>query len=84
MLTIAILTLTGCASGTVKTEAWRIDEATINEVKAKCITSFPPATGPTMEELWANKRLILARSRECSTAANILADKAENRVKVIE
>jgi hypothetical protein len=82
----ATLVLMGCASGMTKTEQlqpWKFDEGTIEKVKANCKTSFKPATAGTIEGLWANKRLILRQSRDCSEAANILAEQAENRNKVI-
>lgn len=73
----------GCASGTTKTEAWKVDEDTIKEVKTKCTGTFEPATSGTIKGLWTNKRLILRKSRDCSEAANKLAEQAANRNKVI-
>jgi len=78
-----ILVMMGCASGTTKTEAWKFDEDTIKEVQTKCTGTFEPATAGTFEGLWANKRLILRKSRDCSEAANKLAEQALNRNKVI-
>lgn len=73
----------GCASGTVKTEAWKFPDEHISAVYTKCDTTFPEATGPTFEALWANKRAILKQARECSNAAKIVAEEARNRNKVI-
>lgn len=76
--------LMGCASGTTKTEeSWKFDEAQIQAVKTKCTGVFDEASGGTFDALWANKRLILRRSRDCSEAARVLAEQAENRNKVI-
>lgn len=77
------LGLMGCASGTPKTEAWKFPDEHISAVYTKCDTTFPEATGSTVESLWANKRAILKQSRECSNAAKILADQAGNRNKVL-
>jgi len=76
--------LMGCASGTPKTGAWKINEETIQAVKAQCTSTFSDASGGTISELWANKRAILAQARACGRAANTLANQAENRNKVIE
>lgn len=78
-----ILVMMGCASGTTKIEAWKFDEDTIKEVQIKCTGSFEPATSGTLADLWVNKRLILRKSRDCSEAANKLAEQALNRNKVI-
>lgn len=75
--------LMGCASGTTKTEAWKFDEESISAVKTLCTNSYDDAVGGTIKELWDNKRAILRQARNCSEAANVLADKAENRNKVI-
>lgn len=75
--------LTACASGTTKTEAWKFDPESINAVKVACQNTYPDATEGTIKGLWDNKRSILRQSRNCSEAANILADQAENRNKVI-
>lgn len=80
---LALLGMTGCASGTTKTEGWKFDENTIQEVKVKCTGTFEPATSGTIKGLWENKRLILRKSRDCSIAANKLAEQAENRNEVI-
>lgn len=75
--------LMGCASGTTRTEGWKIDEASINGVRANCSSSFPEAERGDLAGLWANKRAILKNARACSQAANLLADQAENRNKVL-
>lgn len=77
------LMMLGCASGTTKTEGLTFDEATIKSVKESCTDTFKPATSGTIAGLWENKRAILKQARGCSQAANILAEQAENRNKVI-
>ena len=77
------LVLMGCASGTTKTEAWTFDQEVIHNVRSNCRSTFVESDGSTMAALWANKRAILQQSRNCTQAANILADQAENRNKVI-
>lgn len=83
LLLIVTLVLMGCASGTPKIEAWKFDEASINGVRTNCSSSFPEAERGDIAGLWANKRAILKSARACSQAANILADQAENRNKVL-
>jgi len=83
LLLILSLTVTGCASGTPKTEAWKFDEETIQKVEAKCTGSFSESSGGKFSALWANKRAILRESRDCAEAARILAEQARNRNKVI-
>lgn len=83
VILLALLTLTACASGTTKIEAWKFSEDTIKEVQIKCTGTFEPATSGTLAELWKNKRLILRKSRDCSEAALKLAEQAENRNRVI-
>lgn len=75
----------GCASGTPKTETnpWQFKNETIADVKAKCKDVFPTTSDGTIGGLWANKRSILRQSRDCAEAANILAEQAENRNKVL-
>lgn len=62
---------------------WRFDEKSIQAVKEKCTGVFDKASGGTFDALWSNKRVILRQSRECSRAAQLLAEQAENRNKVI-
>lgn len=84
LLILAVtLMMMGCASGTVKTEAWKFQQETIDAVRTSCKTTFPDATSGTFEKLWENKRSILRQSRSCTEAANVLADQAENRNNVI-
>lgn len=80
---IVTLALMGCASGTPKIEAWAMDEETINRVRLSCHMEFPESTSGSLASLWANKRAILRQSRNCTEAAQLLADQAENRNKVI-
>lgn len=83
LLAIVLLTMTGCASGTVKTEAWKFQQETIDGVRENCKTTFPDASGGTITQLWENKRSILRQSRACTEAAQLLADQADNRNKVL-
>lgn len=73
----------GCASGTVKTEAWKFQQETIDGVRTNCKTTFPDASNGTFDKLWENKRSILRQSRSCTEAAQLLADQAEARNKVL-
>ena len=73
----------GCASGTTKTEAWKFDDEVIAGVRGSCSQRFDEANSGLLADLWANKRSILKSARSCAAAANILADMAENRNKVI-
>ena len=75
--------LMGCASGTVKTEAWKFDEETVSKVEAKCTGTFSESSGGEFSALWANKRAILREARDCAGAARILAQQARNRNEVI-
>jgi hypothetical protein len=79
----ATLVLMGCASGTVKTEAWRFDDEAIAAVNKNCVATYPDATGGTLSELWNNKRTILRMSRSCTEAALLLSEQAANRNKVL-
>ena len=82
-----ILMMMGCASGMPKTQeslkAWKFDESIIKETEEKCTGKFKPATAGTIDGLWENKRSILRDARECARVANILAEQAKNRNKVI-
>ena len=61
----------------------KVDEEIIQAVKTKCTGVFDPATGGTIESLWANKRAILRKARDCARSATVLAEETENRNKVI-
>lgn len=79
-----LLTLTACASGMPKTKGLKIEEEYVEAVRKNCTRSFAEAVGGTIKDLWENKRLILTRSRECTSSARILADQVENRNRVIQ
>ena len=82
LLTVALV-LMGCAYGTTKTEAWKFDQQVIHDVRTKCSGTYPDAVQSSLAGLWSNKRQILSKSRACAQAANILADQADNRNKVL-
>lgn len=75
--------LTACASGMTRTEGFQIEEHFVSDVRRLCSRTFPDSTSGTIEGLWNNKRAIVRQSRDCTEAATVLADKVENRNKVI-
>lgn len=79
----ASLTMMGCASGTPKIEGFQIDDRFVQAVQQSCVNSYPDASDGTIGGLWANKRIILRRSRDCTEAATTLAEQVANRNKVL-